>query len=285
MLGHPIKIWRRYHGHSPHLVWHIWWRWVWIGGEYADGYICEYEGVHAGVFGINWTIFQANLFCLTSLDEMFAFVCLLMVGEWGHFACQLRGPALLLSYLDNSWPKVGLALINRPSAFAEFYFPAPILGRCDLKVRSCYYLWTPPYYPLEQSRPFNGDSDHQRCPVRPSAMRRTEDWAWSPSCTRPQRWWIWWGSFGNDFPKTDFCVFIESPRVTDDDALAFVLIGHIRPNQDFISSKSIMFIRKGCLLTYISCKFNRSSLMADCTCRQNTLHPLVAWDNELCHLQ
>lgn len=116
---------------------------------------------------------------------MFSFVCLLMVGEWGHFAGQLRGPALLLSYLDNSWPKVGLALINRPSAFAEFYFPAPILGRCDLKVRSRYYLWTPPYYPLEQSWPFDGDSDHQWCPVRPSAMRRTEGWAWSPSCTRP----------------------------------------------------------------------------------------------------
>lgn len=66
VLGHPITIWRRYHGHSPHLVWHIWWWWVWIGGEYADGYIGEYEGVHAGVFGINETIFQANLFGLTS---------------------------------------------------------------------------------------------------------------------------------------------------------------------------------------------------------------------------
>jgi hypothetical protein len=53
-----------------------------------------------------------------------------------------------------------------------------------------------------------------------------------------------WGSFNNDFPVIKFCVYIEGPRVTDDDPLAFVLVGHIRPNQDFFIIKSITLTGK-----------------------------------------
>jgi hypothetical protein len=42
-----------------------------------------------------------------------------------------------------------------------------------------------------------------------------------------------------------FIIFIGLSRVADDDLLAFALIGHVRPNQDFLSSKSIIFIGKG----------------------------------------
>jgi hypothetical protein len=46
-----------------------------------------------------------------------------------------------------------------------------------------------------------------------------------------------------------------------------------------------MFIGKGSVSICISWNFNHPSLMADWICRRNTLQSLVAWENELCHLQ
>jgi hypothetical protein len=55
------------------------------------------------------------------------------------------------------------------------------------------------------------------------------------------------GLFCHHFSARNFCVFIS-----DDNLLAFVLINRARPSQDFLSSKLIMFIRKGSMSTCIS---------------------------------
>jgi hypothetical protein len=57
------------------------------------------------------------------------------------------------------------------------------------------------------------------------------------------------------------------------------VLGRIRT---FFPLKSIIFIGKGFVSSW---NFNRPSLMADWICHRNTLQSLVAWENELCHLQ
>jgi hypothetical protein len=68
-------------------------------------------------------------------------------------------------------------------------------------------------------------------------------------------------------------------------SLPFSLLAVLGRNRTFLPSKSIMFMGKGSVSTCISWNFNRPSLMANWICQRNILQSLVAWENELWHLQ
>jgi hypothetical protein len=44
-----------------------------------------------------------------------------------------------------------------------------------------------------------------------------------------------WRLLSNDFPRENLPVFIEDPRVADEDTLSLFFIDHLRSNQDFVT--------------------------------------------------
>jgi hypothetical protein len=203
------------------------------------------------------------------------------MGERGCFAGRSLGPAFFFTYLDNNWSKVGLHLTSRPSVLNVFVFHEPISGCRGLKVHGRCGSWVL--------------SDRPRLDVGPSVMCSMGSRACSLVCAWPPvpevvmvtfRVFPPSGVFSGTTFMQEILLFPSAscvlPVIISLLLPLSVVPGRIRT---LLHSKSITFSGKGYVSTCISWNFNRPSLMADWICRRNTLQSLVAWENELCHLQ
>jgi hypothetical protein len=85
------------------------------------------------------------------------------------------------------------------------------------------------------------------------------------------------GLFSNHFLVSRSDIFVSSSRIVHDvDLFAFALIGCAMPNQDFLTIKIYHVYRKRLCIHLYFLKTQLPSLIADWTCRRNTLQLLVA---------
>jgi hypothetical protein len=190
---------------------------------------------------------------------------------------------------------VGLDLTSRPAALDMLLFHVPISSCRGLTVRGCRGSWALPDRPLEWSGLSGCVSNRPLLCVELSMMCIIGASAWFPACVCPPVLEVVIVTFKVCPPSGVLSVttllqefflfsstFRASPMMTSLPLPLSAALGRIRT---FLPSKSITFIGKSSVSTCISWNFNRPSLMADWICRRNTLQSLLAWENELCHLQ
>jgi hypothetical protein len=254
-------------------------------------------GVEASM-QICWVVTGPYDFSFFPIGEVVQSVLPVIALEWVSKVALLAGhldwPSFF-TYLDNNWPNVGPDLTSRPTAFTVLVFHVPISGRRGLKARGRRGSWALSDRPLELFGLSGGVPNRSRMCVRPSAMRKIGAHAWFLARACPPTLKVVMVTFkvsppSGVFSATTFLqeillfssAFHGSPMITYLPLPLSAMLGRIRT---FLPSKSITFIGKGSVSTCISWNFNRPSLMADWIYHQNTLQSLVAWENELCHLQ
>jgi hypothetical protein len=184
------------------------------------------------------------------------------VGEQGPFAGRSLGPTFFFTYLDNNWPNVGTDLTSRPAAFTMLVFPVPISSHRGLKVRGRRGSGALSDRPQEWSRLFDGVPNRPRLCVRPSMMRKIGAHAWFLARACPPALKVVMVTFkvsppSGVFSATTFLqeillfslAFHASPMITYLPLPLSAMLGRIRT---FLPSKSITFIGKGSVSTYIS---------------------------------
>jgi hypothetical protein len=199
--------------------------------------VCGGGSVHAGVLGLNWTLWPPLLSDWRG-GPIGLTCCRSWVGKRGRFGGRSMGSAFFFTYLDNNWSKVGLDLTNWLAALNVLVFHVPISSCRGLKVRGRRGSLALRDRLLEWPGLSGKVPDCPRLCTGPSAMRRTGSRVRSPVCDCPPAFCD--GNLhsllsirsllGNHLHAKKFIISIGLSCVADDDFLAFTLISRAGPN-------------------------------------------------------